>query len=117
MSLVSRRYVSDIGYSPCREQRLADVVAHHSADRVFGVGVKIWTLYMYVFLRLTLQLSQSFPLTSWVLPSSVLLISYAKSLDSSVASTYYAIATSAFSGSLPYSGCQPFGALNLAALF
>ena len=49
VSLVSRRYVSDIGYSPCREQRLADVVAHHSADRVFGVGVKIWTLYMYVF--------------------------------------------------------------------
>ena len=41
--------MSDIGYSPCREQRLADVVAHHSADRVFGVGVKIWTLYMYVF--------------------------------------------------------------------
>ncbi|RPD55466.1 MFS general substrate transporter [Lentinus tigrinus ALCF2SS1-7] len=80
-----------------KEEEDPGVARIEALYRVFGAGgTKIWTLYI-----------------------SILLISYAASLDSSVSYTYYAIATSAFSAhsllgaidvavSIMGSVCRPF---------
>ncbi len=97
MSLVSKRYVSLFTwlFAACHLSHYE--IAYASTDRVFGSGgAKIWTLYMYA-----LCLYQSCEVCGLICGffiSSILLICYATSLDSSVSYTFYAIATSAFSG-------------------